>query len=203
MTKKPFKLLLVISMCMLLALPMFGCGDKEQEEADVSTEEQSEAAPEEQAAEKESTDKEVPKEEAVLYIGDELSGFKKYPANIEGEVTPDALIQAMSDVTGWNLTLSDTVTTGKGGMTVSFSKESALFVGPPEPQKEEFHVFDVTSLTRMILDSIEKTLQENFVQDPGDPSSLDIYYSMEGDQPLVLEDCGITIPLEEPYNWPE
>lgn len=42
-----------------------------------------------------------------------------------GEVTPENLIAAMGELTGWDLTLSedDPVTTGKGGMTVSFAPE--------------------------------------------------------------------------------
>lgn len=59
-----------------------------------------------------------------------------------GEVTPENLIAAMGELTGWDLTLSedDPVTTGKGGMTVSFAPESAIFTGPPEEQKDEFHM---------------------------------------------------------------
>ena len=34
----------------------------------------------------------------------------------------------------------------------------------------------------------------------GDPDSLDIYYSMEGDQPLTLENINVTIPMDVPYT---
>ena len=72
-------------------------------------------------------------------------------------------------------------------MTVSFSKECALFTGPPQQQKEEFHMYDAEQLDRTILDSIQKTLQNNTIDSSlGDPSNLDIYYCMEGDKALEL-----------------
>lgn len=145
--------------------------------------------------------------EVTLYIGMD-EDFKEYPVDFEGDIstlTPDFLIQSMSELTGWDLTLSDTVTTGKGGMTVSFSKDCALFSGPPEPQKEEFFVYSTDQLVQTILDSIQHTLQYNFV-DPtlGDPSSLPIYYCMEGDQPLNFVSLNLTFPIDEPYpGWPK
>ena len=142
----------------------------------------------------------VKEKEAVLYIGSD-GRFQEYTWKYERELTPDALIQAISDLTGWDLTLADAVTVGKGGMTVCFSKESALFIGPPDPQKEDFFMFDAESLDRTILDSIQHTLQYNFV-DPelGDPDSLDIYYCMEGNAPLTLPGINVTLPMDQPYK---
>lgn len=137
---------------------------------------------------------------ATLYIG-ENGKFKEYPYTFSEKPTPDQLIQAIADTTGWNLTLADVTTSGKGGMTISFSKECALFTGPPQQQKEEFHMYDAEQLDRTILDSIQKTLQNNTI-DPnlGDPSNLDIYYCMEGDKALELTNLNITIPMEQPYS---
>lgn len=136
---------------------------------------------------------------ATLYIGYE-GKFKEYPHQFKGSPTPDQLIKAIADETGWNLTLADITTSGKGGITVSFSKESALFTGPPNPQKDEFHTYDVTQLDRTILDSIQKTLQKNFVSNLGDPNNLNIYFSMEGDKALELPNTDVTIPMESPYS---
>ena len=124
---------------------------------------------------------------ATLYIG-ENGQFKEYPYTFSEKPTPDQLIQAIADTTGWNLTLADITTSGKGGMTISFSKE-------------EFHMYDAEQLDRTILDSIQKTLQNNTI-DPnlGDPSNLDIYYCMEGDKALELTNLNITIPMEQPYS---
>ena len=137
---------------------------------------------------------------ATLYIGYDGS-FQEYPFETTEAITPEALVQGIADLTGWDLTLADAITSGKGGMTVCFSSQCALFTGPPEQQKEEFHMFDTYQLAATILGSIQRTLQ-CYAIDPelGDPSNLDIYYCMEGNQPLTIPSINVTIPMEEPYH---
>lgn len=43
---------------------------------------------------------------ATLYIGTKAAGFGEYPLIYGGELTPEALIQGIEDLTGWNLTLA-------------------------------------------------------------------------------------------------
>ena len=138
---------------------------------------------------------------ATLYIGTKAGGFAEYPMSYEGELTAEKLIQGIADLTGWNLTIAEDVISGKGGMSVCLSSESALFTGPPDPQREEFHVYDVGQLAETILDSIQKTLQEGFTGEGGDPDALDIWYYMEGDQPLELPILGLSWPIDQPYQW--
>lgn len=137
---------------------------------------------------------------SYIYIGNNGS-FRSYPYTESDIVTPDALIEAMASLTGWNLDLADAVSTGKGGMTVCFADTCSLFTGPPKLQNEEFHMYSTEQLCSTILDSIAHTLQYNFV-DPrlGDPSSLDIYYCMGENEPLYLPDLDITVPMDEPYQ---
>lgn len=52
---------------------------------------------------------------ATLYIGTKANGFDEYPMTYRGELTPDALIQGIADLTGWDLTLAEPVVSGKGG----------------------------------------------------------------------------------------
>ncbi len=137
----------------------------------------------------------------TLYIGTRNIGFLEYPLTYEGDLTPELLIQGIADLTGWDLTLAETVTTGKGGMSVCLSGESSLFVGPPDPQKEDFHVFSADQLAEMILDSIQKTLQMDFTGQGDNPDAIDIYYYMEGEQPLELPNLGLSWSLDEPYQW--
>jgi len=139
---------------------------------------------------------------ATLYIGTKSAGFGEYPMEYNGELTPELLIQGIADLTGWDLTLSEPVTTGKGGMSVCLSNGSSLFVGPPDPQVDEFHIYDAAQLAETILDSIQKTLQMGFTGPLGDPDLLDIYYYMEGEQPLTLPDLDLSWPLDQPYQWP-
>ena len=138
---------------------------------------------------------------ATLYIGTKAGGFTEYPMTYDGELTPEKLIQGIADLTGWDLTLAEDVISGKGGMSVCLSSESALFVGPPDPQKEEFRVYDVGQLAETILDSIQKTLQEGFTLEGGDPDALDIWYFMEGEKPLELPALGLSWPIDQPYQW--
>lgn len=139
---------------------------------------------------------------ATLYVGTKATGFVEYPLTYEGELTPEILIQGIADLTGWDLTLAEEVTSGKGGMSVCLANTSSLFVGPPDPQKDEFHMYDAEQLAETILDSIQKTLQEGFtVSGLGDPDALDIWYYMEGEQPLELSDIGRSWPIDQPYQW--
>ena len=138
---------------------------------------------------------------ATLYIGTKAGGFTEYPMTYEGELTPEKLIQGIADLTGWNLTLAEPVVSGKGGMSVCLSGESALFTGPPDPQKEEFHMYGVDQLAQTVLDSIQKTLQEGFTLEGGDPNALDIWYYLEGEQPLELPALGLSWPIDQPYQW--
>lgn len=137
---------------------------------------------------------------ATLYIG--MDGqFQEYPLETGEEITPRLLVEEIAKLTGWNLDLADEIASGKGGMTVLFGETSALFAGPPDPQKEEFHVFDSFQLDRTILDSIQKTLQTwAVVPGLGDPDSVDIYFCGPDGGDLVLENLGVTIPHTEPYQ---
>lgn len=145
----------------------------------------------------------IPSEErtAILYIGTKSTGFREYAMAYQGDLTPELLIRGIAELTGWDLTLAQKVTSGKGGMSVCLSDQSALFTGPPDPQKEEFHMYDATQLAETILDSIQKTLQMGFTGEGGDPDALDIYYYAEGEKPLELPNLGISWPLDQPYQW--
>lgn len=138
---------------------------------------------------------------ATLYIGTKAAGFAEYPMAYEGVLTAELLIQGISDLTGWDLTLSEPVISGKGGMSVCLSNESALFVGPPDPQEDEFHMYSGEQLAETVLDSIQKTLQMGFTGEGGNPDALDIWYYLEGEQPLSLPELGLSWPLDQPYQW--
>lgn len=138
---------------------------------------------------------------ATLYIGTGDTSFQEYPLSYEGELTPEVLIGGIAELTGWDLSLAEPVISGKGGMSVCLAGTSSLFVGPPDPQKDEFHMYDGAQLARTILDSIQKTLQRGFTGPGGDPDNLDVWYYMEGEKPLELPSLGLSWPLDQPYSW--
>ena len=60
--------------------------------------------------------------ERTLYIGVGAS-MKEYPWTFESDPSPDDLIAAIAETTGWNLTLAEPVSSGRGGMTVVFGRD--------------------------------------------------------------------------------
>ena len=119
----------------------------------------------------------------------------------QGLVPAEAMIAGMAELTGWNLDLADEITSGPGGMTVSFADTCSIFTGPPDPQKEEFHVYDAGELAATILDSIQHTLHYNFVDpEKGEPSSLDIYYCDAAGESITIPGLDVTIPMDTPYS---
>lgn len=174
-----------------LGLVLSGCSSKEPESQGSSS--QTEQASQE-------TEARVPAIYIGTYDSEGNGSFQEFPFVSSGEVTPESLISAMAELTGWDLTLSadDPVTTGKGGMTVSFAPESAIFTGPPEEQKDEFHVYSSDQLCYEIFDSVQKTLQENF--SPENPEALDVYYCTDGSTEIELDDLGVVLPMDEPYS---
>lgn len=119
---------------------------------------------------------------AVLYIG-VGNQFAEYPVEYTGEldengqIPPEEVVSAMASLTGWSLDLAEPIFSGKGGITVSFADTSALFVGPPEEQREEFRVYDALQLDQTILDSLKKTLQCWAVDSElGDPDQVDVWF---------------------------
>ena len=195
------KILTIAALAMTLTLALTACGTPDANtpsgESSSSGSSSSQSTPDGSGESSAPSDK--TEATATLCIGMDGS-FKEYPVSYTGDLTPGLLISEISKLTGWNLDLSDEITTGKGGMTVSFADTSALVVGPPDPQVEEFFVYDSTELIQMVLDSVQRTLQQNFV-DPelGDPASLDIYFALNGED-ISVPGTDIVISHTEPYQ---
>ena len=100
-------------------------------------------------------------------------------------------------LTGWNLDASE-IFVGKGGVTISWADTSALFAGPPEPQKPGFHVYDSTQLAFSVLDSVQRTVQCAF--SPENPDSLNLWFCAADGSALKLDNLGVTLPLDQPYS---
>lgn len=142
----------------------------------------------------------------TLYIGMD-DHFQQYQEeydgtlNEQGMVPAEGVVAEMAQLTGWNLDLAGEITTGKGGITVTFGETCALFSGPPQEQKDEFHVYDSYQLDETILDSVKKTLQNwAVVPGQGDPDSVDVYYCGPDGKDLVLINSGWTISSTQPYE---
>lgn len=140
--------------------------------------------------------------EYTLYVG-QAGEFVPFFTNStldpaqESALLIEHFLTEMSDLTGWNLDASE-IFVGKGGVTICWAETSALFVGPPEPQKPGFHVYDAAQLAFSVLDSVQRTVQCAF--SPADPDSLDVWFCGPDGGALVLEDLGVTLPAETPYS---
>lgn len=134
-----------------------------------------------------------------IYIGMLGKTMTEYPCQNSDNMTPEMLISTIAGMTGWNLDLADAVTEDEnGGLKVCFASTSSLFTGLPQEQVEEFAVANEEELITTILDSIQYTLQQNFAD--GESDSVNIYYSMEGNQPLDLSLIGKSVPMDQPYT---
>ena len=148
------------------------------------------AAPQSQSAASGSEEAEV-----LLYIG---NSYAQYAASVPAPAQPDGVIAAIGGLTGWDCTLACPVEQGDGFVKVRFAQQSALFAGPPEPQKDEFHMYDAEQMCRTFLDSVARTLQANFAGKDGQP--LEVYYLPEsGSGDLILENIGLAISPKTPY----
>ncbi len=190
------KLISVLLACALAGV-MTACGSNEEstsEETEIVTSDIPDTEEDVETIRTESTS-------AAIYIGIAGQTMTEYPCESSDNMTPEMLLSTMEGVTGWNLDLADKVKIEDGKITVCFAKTSSLFVGPPESQVEEFAVYDGDELTCTILDSIQYTLQHNYVNsETGSEGIYDIYYCMEGNQPLELPLIGKTLPMDQPYN---
>lgn len=198
-------LALVLSVAAVLALA--GCSSQENapaSSASPSSQVQETSSASSQPDSTQSEPSQEPEEEpapaaqtAVLYIGTE-DNFQSVEAPYTGTLTPAFLVDAIAQETGWNLDLADEITQGKGGMTVDFASTSSIVTGPPETQKDAYRVSDQGELVETILDSIAYTFQQNFVDSQlGDPSSLEVYFSLNGGDITVN---GITFDFTQPYE---
>ena len=139
----------------------------------------------------------------TLFVG-QSGQFRSFPAgdtNLDPAEDTEALVghllQEMAQLTGWNLDTT-LITSGKGGITVGFSSTSSLFVGPPETQKDEFHVYDAQELTFTLLDSVQETLRMAF--SPSNPEGLDVWFCGPDGNALTLDTLGVTLPVDRPYS---
>lgn len=192
---------LAIYLAALLCIALAGCGAPAEPVGSAPVESSAASAAPAVPAMDTPTASPANEQTATLYIGTKAAGFAEYPITYEGDLTAELLIQGIADLTGWDLTLAEPVISGKGGMSVCLSDGSALFAGPPDPQKDEFHMYSGEQLAETVLDSIQKTLQAGFTSEGGNPDALDIWYYRKGEQPLSLPELGLSWPLDQPYQW--
>ncbi len=135
-----------------------------------------------------------------IYIGTD-GDFAVYRGSATSQPSPEDLIQAIAQLTGWNLTLAQPVEVVEDGYALVFTDDCSLVAGPPDPQKEEFHMFDSVQMVETALDSIRQTLRAQSAADGfSDPDQVQIYVSLEGGREVSLPEAGIRVPADQPYD---
>lgn len=99
----------------------------------------------------------APEAPAGPLLAGRAPNLKPFPYDLGTD--PEEVIEQLAQLTGWDLSLSQPPTAKGEGLAVSFAPESSLFAGPPDPQKDAFHVFDAQDLVYSILDSVSASLQ--------------------------------------------
>jgi len=125
------------------------------------------------------------------------AGLKEYPIeyeDIEGDgYTVEEIAIGLSELTGLRFDIS-VMRNGPAGVTVDWSGNSALLIGPPEEQNEAFHFYDYDSLAWFMLDSMELSVKRNL------PFVEEVYYTMDGGEELFLYlDDPMGFTLDTPY----
>ena len=174
----------------LLVLTLVGCSTDRH---------QADAEPDRIAREVRVIRPQVKEGEATLYIGT-AGQYETAAFPYLGEVTPDQLVAAIGELTGWNICLDGPILRDKSGITVTFSEDCALFTGPSEQQEAAFPADNHDALCATLLDSVCHTLQWNIVNPKlADPGLLPVYFrTVSGD--LVLEELPFTQPEALPYG---
>ena len=135
-----------------------------------------------------------------IYYGTE-GQFQVYKGSCLSQPTPEDLVAALAQLTGWDLTLAQPVEILEDGYSLVFTQDCSLVVGPPDPQKEEFHVYDQAQLVQTALDSIRQTLRVQSLADGfQEPDQVQIYVRLEGDRELSSPDNGFRVPMDQPYD---
>lgn len=142
-----------------------------------------------------SSQQEEPAQQGKLLIG---AGDAMSEVAYSGELTPEALIEAISAETGWDLTLANPIEglqDGTGavyGYRIGFAETSCLYVGPPDPQKDEYHMFDSTSMVLTALNSVAETLRQNL-------GVYEVYFTSPDGGDIDLPNAAIHLSAD--YIW--
>jgi hypothetical protein len=163
------KILLSMMMALLLVLAV-GCSNSAESSGESPVEPESEIGGDLQTA-------------AIVFdfsAGSPEENLRRETENSYEEITPEDLAVSLSSISGLDffVTVSDR---DDGGLLVDWAADSTLIANLDDrEQKEDFHFFDADSMRWFMMDSMWRTLTENY--------GVDIYYTMDGGKELAFEE---------------
>ena len=146
----------------------------------------------------EADDSDEPENIATLCVdfsgGNPDLDIRQYELGYSGELTPDMLVKGLTALTGLDFAADAVV--AQMGFSVDWKNDSSLFGGLEDvPQGGEFEFYDVDSTRWFMMDSLYRTLLENFDEDA-------VYYTMDGGMELAFDDLYPVnvFPMGIPYE---
>ena len=135
----------------------------------------------------------------TLFIGSNAE-FQTFPFVGSGELAPNTLLRAMSELTGWNLShrTEEPYLMEDGSITLFFTDESSVCTGQAEQANEAFLPEQQNDFYFMLFDSIAETLRQNFAADA--PEALKLYFCTEDGAEITLQESGVSLPADQPYT---
>ena len=100
----------------------------------------------------------------TIYITlDNGTSYDPYEFTTSETLTPEILLAEMAVLTGWNLSLRDSVSIESDEHTISFAENSSFYTGLPENEKKDFKFSTKEKLKSAILKSVQYTIDKNLL----------------------------------------
>lgn len=125
---------------------------------------------------------------------EELELIRRFDFSYEGELTVQLLAQELTELTGLDFFVAN-ASPAENGIVIEWAADSTLIAGLDDrEQKDEFHMYEVDSLSWFMMDSLFATVKENLAVE-------NVYYTVNGGEGLSLsEDVLISeLPADIPY----
>lgn len=183
----------------VMAVSFAACGDKSQGQDPQTSQPIGAQTDGAQSLQNKASESPQASEKTAVLIADFSNGnsdliLKRYDLGYSGELTPEKLLEGLTNLTG--LDFYANVTRTQMGILVDWKKDSTLIANLDDrEQKEEFHFFDADSLRWFMMDSLYRTLIGNFGEE-------DVYYSMDGEKELKFDELSPSnlFPIKIPYQ---
>ena len=131
-----------------------------------------------------------------IYTGSDIDDFQTHPFEYTGDLTVEKLAQGLSELTGLDFFITETPSSEPNEITIDWALDSTLIANMDgREQKEEFFLYDTDSMSWFMMDSLWRTVMENF-------EVKNIYYTMDGGQELILDEKELSGTNEFPSDIP-
>lgn len=179
----------ILALCVLLS----GCGGSET--SSPGTQEKKPSSYDNSVSEKSSDAKSAQKMKTAMLYTKMGAEFESHPFEYSGDLTVEMLAGGLSQLTGLDYFLTETPASKPNEIIIDWSKNSTLIANLDDrEQRKAFSFFDSDSMRWFMMDSLWRTLTENF-------NVENIYYTMDSGENLVFDELSPVkeFPADLPY----